>query len=377
MAVVVLAAAAAVAWVVLGRGSGAPVSWKPLPRAPIVGRIAAGAVWTGDELVVWGGVARTGKVEPVSDGAAYDPSARTWRSLAPAPAGVLGDVGAGAVWTGDAAVFWAGNSPDGPAGGAVYDPETGTWRRLPPGPLGPREGYSAVWTGKELLIVGGTRGDTFATPVGAAVDPVTGSWRRLSALDPLAGLLANGAVWDGREVFVLGRQALCPEQGSTCARYGPVFVAYDPLGDVIRRISLANAPVVAERRSQLIPIAWTGDDVLFSTAGDPTAGIVLYSPRTNAWRTGRLAPCPVPAAGYAQAAWLGNRFVAACGTRGLQVYSPDQDTWESITPGASPLNSREGSAIVWTGKDLIAWSGTVRKPFNPTPADGAFIRLKG
>ena len=31
---------------------------------------------------------------------------------------------------------------------------------------------------------------------------------------------------------------------------------------------------------------------------------------------------------------------------------------------------------MWTGTDLIAWSGTVRKPGNPTPADGASLTLK-
>jgi hypothetical protein len=328
-------------------------------------------------MIVWGGIARTGKVEPVADGAAYNPSTRTWRELAPVPPGVLGDVGAGAVWTGSAAVFWAGNSPDGPAGGAAYDPATDAWRRLPRGPLSPREGHSAVWTGKELLILSGTRGDGFATPFGAGLDPVTGSWRRLSALNAFAGLLANGAVWNGREVFVLGRQALCPEQGSSCARYRTIFLAYDPRSDAVRRIALANVPVVADRRAELLPLAWTGTDVLLSTADDPTAGIVLYNPRTNAWRSAALAPCAVPITGYAQSAWLGNRFVAACGTHGLQIYDPEKDTWRSIDAGPSPLNSREGSAVVWTGKELLAWSGTVRKRLNPTPPDGSFIRLSG
>ena len=32
------------------------------------------------------------------------------------------------------------------------------WRRLAAGPLSPRVGHSAVWTGSELLIWGGTTG---------------------------------------------------------------------------------------------------------------------------------------------------------------------------------------------------------------------------
>ena len=332
-------------------------------------------MWTGTELIAWGGVARTGTVRPVSDGAAYNPATRTWRTIAPAPRGVLGVVGNGAAWTGKAAVFWAGNSPDGPATGAVYDPATDSWRRLPPGPLGPREGYSSVWTGKELLLISGTSGDGLATPSAAAVIPATGSWRLLPALNALTGLLANGAVWDGQEAFVIGRQSLCPQLGSSCTKFRPIFVAYDPATDTARPINVRSAPVGAKQLEQLSPIAWTGSEVVFATIGNPAAGLVGYSPDTGAWSVGRAAPCAV-AAGYTQTAWLGDRYVAPCGTTGLQIYDPATNTWEKITPGPSPLNSREGSAIVWTGTDLIAWSGTVRKPGNPTPADGASLTLK-
>jgi len=55
----------------------------------------------------------------------------------------------------------------------VYDPDTDSWRRLPAGPLGRREGYSSVWTGTELVVLGGTLGDTIAAPSAAAVDPKT------------------------------------------------------------------------------------------------------------------------------------------------------------------------------------------------------------
>jgi hypothetical protein len=69
--------------------------------------------------------------------------------------------------------------------------------------------------------------------------------------------------------------------------------------------------------------------------------------------------------------------VAPCGTSGLQVYSPRTDSWRTIDAGPSPLTSRSDSAIVWTGSDLVVWSGAEDKAYNPTPADGASLRLKG
>src|SRR4249919_3696805 len=110
-------------------------TWQALAKAPIAGRIGAGTVWTGDEMVVWGGVVRAGSIEAAGDGAAFDPLEGSWRSIRSSPLGVLGGGGQAAVWTGRRALFWAGNSPDGPAGGAVYNPRTGRWRKLSRGPL--------------------------------------------------------------------------------------------------------------------------------------------------------------------------------------------------------------------------------------------------
>ena len=147
-----------------------------MPRAPIVGRIAAGTVWTGKEVLVVGGVSGTEKTD-VSGGAAYNPAARTWRRL-PAGSGVTGDVEA--------------------------------------------------WTGKELLIVGGTGRDRFATPVAAALNPATGKWRVLERLNTLTGLLQYGTFWTGSRVILVGERCITPNRGSTYAGYRPVYVSYDP-----------------------------------------------------------------------------------------------------------------------------------------------------
>ena len=406
-AVVAVALLAGVAGVFIGRitKAGAPksslsASWRPLPPAPIAGRIAASAVWTGKEMIVWGGGMRSGPVGPASDGAAYNPATRAWRTIAPAPAGVRGGAGNnGAAWTGDEIVVWASNSPDGPVGGAVYDPRADTWRRLPAGPLGKREGYTSVWTGKELLVLGGNLGDTIATPTAAAVNPQTGSWRVLKALAAFKGLMPNGAVWDGREAIVMGRLV---RYGQSEAR--PILVAYNPATDAVREIPLPapSETFGADSAASLKLIGWTGREVVFSTDAAGSIQIIRYNPTVGGWkgvpagrchivdnpaqgrgcrdwRKGPYAPCAIPVTQYTQVAWLGDRYVAACGEDGLQIYSLPTNTWtwRTLTPGPSPLNSRWDSAIVWTGADLIAWSGTVQKRGNPTPADGASLTLKG
>ncbi|HEY1332184.1 MAG TPA: hypothetical protein VGH10_12050 [Actinomycetota bacterium] len=352
-------------------------NWRAIPKAPIAGRIGEGVAWSGKVMFVWGGVIRTGggSATAASDGASYNPASNKWKKLPPAPSGVLGVVGPAAAWTGDSTVFWAGNSPDGPAAGAVYHPATGTWTKLPNGPLGPRESYASVWDGSEMLIVGGSSGDQFASPTAAAVAPDAGSWRLLPALETLRGLLPNGAVMGGGEMYLAGRLSRCPQRGSSCGKYRAIFLAYAPQTDQVHALDLKRAPVSATRRSLLTPVAWTGSEVVFAIAQAPAAGLVFYNPDSQAWRTGKAAPGKPANAAYSQTAWIGGRWVVPAGSGLLQIYDPASNAWSLDAAGPSPLNSRSGSAIAWTGSTLIAWSGILNRPGNPAPNTGSRIHL--
>jgi hypothetical protein len=247
----------------------------------------------------------------------------------------------------------------------VYDPAGDRWRKLPPGPLGPREGYVSAWTGEELLIIGGTSGDGFASPVAAGVTP-GGHWRLLPGLNALDGLIPSGAVWDGARVVVTGRHPLCSELGSTCQDYEGIVVAYDPVTDGLTTL---DPPVAAPLRV----VGWDGSELVF-VAGAARTRTFAYDPATDAWRVGARGPCRHVHEG-AQLAWLGDRLVQACGDRRLQVYDVADDAWATILAGDSIFNRSGGSAIAWTGRRLIVWSGVAFRTFNPTPNVGARILL--
>src|ERR687892_1566238 len=77
-----------------GPADSAAVRWTPVPPAPISPRGFHAAVWTGSEMVVWGG-SSAGRL--FAHGAAYDPASSTWRGLPPPPpSGPAGAGGAGA-----------------------------------------------------------------------------------------------------------------------------------------------------------------------------------------------------------------------------------------------------------------------------------------
>src|SRR5581483_5568787 len=69
-----------------GAGPARPKGWRKLPAAPLRSRHGASAVWTGREMIVWGGAWRAGNASIwLDDGAAYDPAGDKWRRLANSP----------------------------------------------------------------------------------------------------------------------------------------------------------------------------------------------------------------------------------------------------------------------------------------------------
>src|SRR5918997_1209078 len=142
--------------------------WSALPNAPIAGRAFHSGVWTGSEMIVWGG-SSAGSLHDdgaacdpdgaeFGDGAAYDPEADRWRELPPAP--VAPRTEHAAVWTGDRMLVWGGHVFGKEfADGAVYDPKTDGWSEIAASPLAPRFGQTAVWTGEEMLVWGGATQD--------------------------------------------------------------------------------------------------------------------------------------------------------------------------------------------------------------------------
>ena len=330
-------------------------------------------MWTGGKMIVWGGLFRgQGTYREVTDGAVYDPATGSWRKTAEAPPGVAKAVGVASAWTGTNAVFWAGNAPDGPPVALGYTLSSNTWKTLPAGPLGNREGFTWAWTGAQLLIVGGTSGDGFASPVAAALNPKTGGWTQPAPLNALKAFIPGGAIWNGSQVFITGAHYLCPEQGSSCTKHKNMFVSYDPASDTMKQFDLSKAPVDPSERGMLRPIGWTGTEVVLQVGGDLPTGLIFFDPSTGAWRTGARPPAGVASD---QWAWLGDRYVLPATSGRLELYDVANDTWQVIQAGTSPLSTRNQSAIVWTGKDLIVWSGTTSAKYNPTPNSGMYIRL--
>ena len=82
------------------------------------------------------------------------------------------------VWTGQELIVWGGgywswhSTTIHVSYGAAYDPHTQTWTALPASGLLPRRPDALIWTGHELLIWGGATDQVLEYPDGALFHPL-------------------------------------------------------------------------------------------------------------------------------------------------------------------------------------------------------------
>jgi N-acetylneuraminic acid mutarotase len=123
-------------------------------------------VWTGKEMLVWGGSAREPSTasDTFENGALYNPETDTWRPTS--TIGVpKGRVNATAVWKGiemvlsggvtDAQANGEGDSNGYVGTGARHNPATDTWTEITTTAAPSPRLTSGVWTGDGLLTFGG------------------------------------------------------------------------------------------------------------------------------------------------------------------------------------------------------------------------------
>lgn len=172
-----------------------PGEWRVMAPAPIAGRTSPASVWTGREFIIWAGqIAPDPASEAVAptkpDGAAYDLATDTWRQIADSPLGHRG--GPQAVWSGTEMLVWGGWAGSTPQrDGAAYDPSTDTWRRLPDAPFAATQ---LVWAVDRVIAIGDS-GEA------ASFDPVTDDWTDMPRYPVRDGWMRS-LVWTGSDVLV-------------------------------------------------------------------------------------------------------------------------------------------------------------------------------
>ena len=342
------------------RYSPATNSWTAIAADVALARYQHSAVWTGTDLLVWGGsIVSYGYAYLTSTGSRYNLATNTWTPLAQtgAPAERANH---SAAWTGSRMLIYGGGQPVG----GRYDPEANTWSTM--AGLTERSARTEstqiwtgrellIWTGSEMLVWSGYRSGFTGLQDGGLYDPVTATWRPM----PIAGAppvrFNFSLVWTGTRAVLWGGDVL-GQRPATGGRF-------DPATGVWSAISQVNVPP-----GRTSPTAvWTGHQVIFWGGGTAAAGYPTvhggYDPVADTWTTVSTYGAPAGRAGHS-AVWNGSRMIvwggetsgAYLGDGGL--WSPETNLWtdiSSVLPGAPP--GRSGHAGVWTGTDLLVWGG--------------------
>ena len=311
------------------------------------------AVWTGTEMIVWGGQVDTAH-HP--DGARYSPDTDTWRPMAAAGA-PAGSTGHTAVWTGSEMIIWGGAADrdwrDAPQNtGARYDPISDSWSPMSTaGAPEARTGHGAVWTGSEMVVWGGLTSGTSADSVkflGTAgrYDPTTDSWAPVASSSYYFSTLSRAVVWTGAELIFWGL---------------PVGVRYDLAANTWTPMSTTAAPTI-----QIPDAVWTGHEMIVWDRIRPLNGGARYDPATDRWTT-MTGASPTGYRASSSPIWADRRLIVWGGdgsdaqdrlvflsTGG--VYDPSTDSW-ATTASANVASARSGHTAVWTGREMIVWGG--------------------
>ena len=337
------------------------------PPATFAGRQLHSAIWSGTDMIVWGGQSSTSSY--AADGAKYNLASDTWTVLPAAP--ITGRFAHVAVAAGTSKmIVWGGYNGTYRNDGAVLDlsttPPTWTLMAAPPTTFGGRYYASAVWTGAEMIIYGGygsTCAGSYCADI-ALYNPATNTWRTPITAGPLVGRYSTSMVWNGTKAVVFGGYgSACP--GSYCGD-GAVF---DPSSTGTWSALKATAPL--DGRYQHLGLAngtqatfWGGYGTYVSPSYFKNTG-ASYDDAAGSWKS-FTPPSDTVLPGSKRrelAGWWasGKLYVwGGYGDGGTQangaIYDLATDTWTSMPTTNAPA-ARYQHTAVWTGAEAILWGG--------------------
>jgi N-acetylneuraminic acid mutarotase len=319
------------------------------------------AVWTGTEMIVWGGCGMLSEhMCEIGTGARYNPMTETWTPTSNVGA-PLGRQEHSAVWTGSEMIIWGGcawiNDACRPSltgsTGSRYNPATDTWTPTSTANApGYRKNHTAVWTGNVMIVWGGTDGGN-ALNTGGRYSPASDTWQPTSLVAAPDVRNQHTAVWTGDEMIVWGGCTV-----SYCLSTSPRWNTggrYNPVSDVWQATSLTNAPTGRDFHTAV----WTGSEMIVwggATSAGPTNSGGRYTPGTDSWTTTGAANAPAAMNSH-KAVWTGSLMVVWGGTsRTGGRYNPVTNSW-TPTNSQDPGTYHAYQTAIWTGTEMIVWGG--------------------
>ena len=323
-------------------------------------RIGHTAVWDGQRLLVWGGQITAGGTY-ANSGAMYHPDSDLWEAMSASnvPGARAGHT---AVWSGSEMIVWGGVSASGWLNtGGRFTPDQQTWRTISTnGAPAERSGHIAVWTGTNLFIWGG-RNSYGLLNDGALYQPASNLWTTLTLPSPPAARNGAVAVWAGDRVLLWGG-----EGAAGVLSDGAQLLFSSGVPTAWAAMSTSNAPAARRNHTAVwtgqTMIVWGGDD------GDtPIGDGAAFNPAANSWQTLSSTSAPAARSGHA-AVWTGQEMLILAGSTGAaefasgSAYDPATDGWRTLSATGSP-QARTEAAAAWTGTEVLLFGGRTQSQY--------------
>jgi dockerin type I repeat protein len=320
----------------------------------VEGRILHTAVWTGSEMIVWGG--EVGLSLYSNTGGRYTPATDSWAatSTVNAPSARASHT---AVWTGTEVILWGGVNPSGWLDtGGRYNPGTDGWTSTSTANAPHvRYRHTAVWTGSAMIVWGGYYQEPSSTDhyvnTGGRYDPNTDSWIATSTINAPDGRDSHTVIWTGNEMIVWGGEIANSQLVNTGGRYNAAT-------DSWAATSAFNTPSARFHHTGI----WTGSEMIVwggYTFSSQTNTGGRYNPGVNTWTATNTDDAP--STRYAHTTvWTGSEMIVWGGYAPFQnsgaSYKPNTDSWTPTNLTNAPP-ARSSHTAIWTGSEMIIWGG--------------------
>jgi hypothetical protein len=175
------------------------------------------AMWTGTEMIVWGGMGIPNPVytgsKYLDSGGRYDPVTDTWTPMRSSPPydvrGRDAYMNTKVVTTGTEIILYVDNTVNWSFRNSIYYSDTDSWSWMSTGPY--HQYGEPFWAGNALMVFGNAQsqcyGDWLSSIRYASLYyPDTNTWGRTVPNNDPDFHIQRGSVWTGSEVIVVGRQ---------------------------------------------------------------------------------------------------------------------------------------------------------------------------
>lgn len=333
-------------------------AWKKIETgltAPAA-RIMHTATWSGQEVLIFGGI--VGGLSPgwTQSGGRYEPIADEWKTISTtnAPTSRSGHC---AVWTGTKMFVWGGEAEGSVKGdGALYDPLGDSWTQVSTNNApAARMWHGCVLIGAKIMVWGGIgASSTDAISTGALYDLASDSWQEIATTDATPFIH-----------FQFGFGFSESNKGYFFSGFTGEFGSYDPALDKWTKISSSGIPSKrfsfnATNTSEKL-VVWGG---LAASDGSSLGDGAIFDLQTSTWSELPTSGAPDKRYGSEMAS-VDDQFVVWGGwqpgtaTEIVQGGRFDRTTnqWLPLEVAGAPT-SRSFHTVLPIANAIFVWGGT-------------------